>query len=65
MLPLVDSDGALCIIFADGNRRVPNVNRNSDDKFKFNLGYFANDWNDNNCLLLFCYLFVSPVGSFL
>lgn len=42
--------------YADGNHRVPNVNRNSDDDFKFNLGNFENDWNDNNCLLCFCYL---------
>jgi hypothetical protein len=38
----------------DGNHRVPNVNRNSDGDFKFNLGNFENDWNDDNCLLCFC-----------
>lgn len=40
--------------YADGNHRVPNVNRNSDGDFKFNLGNFENDWNDDNCLLCFC-----------
>jgi hypothetical protein len=39
---------------ADGNHRVPNVNRNSDGDYKFNLGYFENDWNDDNVLVLFC-----------
>ena len=40
--------------YADGNHRVPNVNRNSDGDFKFNLGNFENDWNSDNCLLCFC-----------
>ena len=40
---------------ADGYHRVPSVNRNSDGDFKFNLGNFENDWNDDNCLLCFRY----------
>lgn len=44
----------LLVGHADGNHRVPNVNRNSDGDFKFNLGNFENDWNDDNCLLCFC-----------
>lgn len=39
---------------SDGNHRVPNVNRNSDGDFKFNLGNFENDWDSDNCLLCFC-----------
>ena len=42
---------------ADGNHRVPNVNRNSDGSWKFNLGNFENQWNSNNCLVCFCHLF--------
>ena len=38
---------------SDGNHRVPNVNRNSDGDWNFNLGNFENDWNDDNCLLCF------------
>ena len=30
------------------------MNRNADGDFKFNLGNFENDWNDDNCLLCFC-----------
>lgn len=56
----------------DGNHRVPNVNRNSDGDWNFNLGNFENDWNDDNCLICFCYSFDFPliwrefflVGSF-
>lgn len=44
---------------ADGNHRVPNVNRNSDGDWKFNLGNFENDWNDDNCLICFCHSFDS------
>ena len=50
-----------------GYHRVPNVNRNSDGDFKFNLDNFENDWNDNYVLLAFCHSFVSPTitgGSF-
>lgn len=39
--------------YADGNHRVPNVNRNSDGDDKFNLGNFENDWNDDNVLVVF------------
>ena len=39
---------------ADGYHRVPNVNANSDDDFKFNLGNFEKVWNDDNTLLCFC-----------
>lgn len=42
---------------ADGYHRIPNVNANSDGDFDWNLGNFENDWNDNNCLLCFCYSF--------
>ena len=41
-------------VHSDGNHRVPNVNRNSDGDFKFNLGNFENDWDSDNCLLCFC-----------
>ena len=41
--------------FVDGYHRVPNVNRNSDGDFKFNLDNFENDWNDNYVLLAFCH----------
>lgn len=51
--------------YSDGNHRVPNVNRNSDGDWKFNLGYFENDWNDDNCLLCFCYSFFSPINLFI
>lgn len=50
--------------YSDGNHRVPNVNRNSDGDWKFNLGNFENDWNDDNCLLCFCYSFFSPINLF-
>jgi hypothetical protein len=40
-------------VLSDGNHRVPNVNRNSDGDYKFNLGNFENDWNSDNCLLCF------------
>ncbi len=40
--------------YADGNHRVPNVNANEDGDFKFNLGNFENDWDDDNCLLCLC-----------
>ena len=40
---------------ADGNHRVPNVDAHSDGDFKFNLGNFENEWNDNNSLLVFRY----------
>ncbi len=43
----------------DGNHRVPNLNRNSDGDWNFNLGNFEKDWNDDNCLLCFCHLFDS------
>lgn len=47
----------IACVYSDGNHRVPNVNRNSDGDWKFNLGNFENDWNDDNCLLCFCYSF--------
>ena len=49
-------EGVLYIacVCADGNRRVPNVNANTDGDFKFNLGDFENDWNSDNCVLCFC-----------
>lgn len=43
--------------YADGNRRVPNVNANSSGDFNFNLGYFENDWNENNAFFSFCDLY--------
>ena len=54
-------DSILYMLWQDsnGNHRVPNVNANSDGDFKFDLGYFENDWNDDNCLLAFCNSFVS------
>ena len=52
---LGEKGGGLYI--SDGNHRVPNVNRNSDDDFKLNLDNFENDWNDDNCILVFCDLF--------
>ena len=45
--------------FLDGYHRVPNVNRNSDGDFDFNLGNFEKPWNDGYVLLTFCYSFVS------
>ena len=49
-------EGVLYIacVYSDGNHRVPNVNRNSDGDWKFNLGNFENDWNADNCLVCFC-----------
>lgn len=47
-------------IFADGNHRVPNVNRNSDGDWNFNLDNFEGDWNDDNCVLCFCDSFAFP-----
>ncbi len=44
----------------DGNHRVPNMNRNSDGDWNFNLGNFENDWNDDNYLVCFCHSFDSP-----
>lgn len=38
---------------SDGNHRVPNVNRDSDGDWNFNLGNFENDWNDDRCLFCF------------
>jgi hypothetical protein len=40
---------------------VPEVNANNDGDFNFNLGNFENEWNDNNALLVFCDLFISPL----
>lgn len=40
--------------YSDGNHRVPNVNRNSDGDWNFNLGNFENDWDSDNCLVCFC-----------
>lgn len=56
----MDDVSYIACAYADGNHRVPNVNRNSDGDWKFNLGYFENDWNNDNCLLCFCYSFFSP-----
>ena len=60
----MDDLSYIACAYADGNHRVPNVNRNSDGDWKFNLGYFENDWNDDNCLLCFCYSFFSPTTLF-
>ena len=54
----MDSTMYIALWFGGDYHRVPYVNRNSDGDFKFNLGNFENDWNDNNCLLCFCYSFV-------
>src|SRR3989338_9537150 len=40
--------------------RVPEVNRNSFNDFNRNLGNFEKVWNDNNAVLSFCDLFISP-----
>ena len=45
---------------AERNHRVPEVNRNFDNDFNRNLGNFENPWNDNNAVLSFCNLFISP-----
>ena len=37
-----------------GYHRVPYVHANSGGDFKFDLGNFENDWNDDNFLLCFC-----------
>ena len=36
---------------ADGGRGVPYLSQHSDGDWNFNLGYFASDWNGNDCLL--------------
>ena len=61
----IDDLSYIACACADGNHRVPNVFRNSDGDWKFNLGYFENDWNDDNCLLCFCYSFFSPISYLL
>lgn len=40
--------------YSGGSRRVPGVDRRSDDDFKFDLGYFEDDWGSGSCLLCFC-----------
>lgn len=61
----IDDLSYIACVYSDGNHRVPNVNRNSDGDWKFNLGYFENDWNDDNCLLCFCNSFFSPINLFI
>lgn len=39
---------------ADGDHRVPHVNRDSAGDFKFGLGYFESGWYGGYCLLCFC-----------
>lgn len=39
---------------AAGYRRVPDVGRDSDGDFEFNLGYFGSVWRGVSCLLCFC-----------
>jgi hypothetical protein len=39
---------------ASGDHRVPYVYASSDGDFRFNLGYFEDDWSDDRCLLCFC-----------
>jgi len=39
---------------ADGDHRVPDLDRDSDGVFEFNLGVFEIDWNGDYCLLCFC-----------
>ena len=46
-----------------GYRGVPNVNRNSDGDFKFNLGHFEGDWGDDDCLLCFCDSSTLPLST--
>lgn len=38
----------------DGSHRVPCVYRNSDGDWRFGLGDFEDDWNDDYCLVCFC-----------
>lgn len=39
---------------SDGYRRVPCVGADSAGDFRFNLGYFEDDWYGDSCLLCFC-----------
>ncbi|MDD5071974.1 MAG: hypothetical protein PHQ42_04555 [Patescibacteria group bacterium] len=39
---------------ADGNRRVPCMDRHSDGDWGFDLGGFEHDWNGDYCLLCLC-----------
>ena len=39
---------------AGGDRTVPSVHRHSVGDFKFDLGYFEDDWGGGSCLLCFC-----------
>ncbi len=50
------TEGALYIacVHADGNRRVPNVNANTDGGFKFNLDDWHGDWGSDDVLVCFC-----------
>ena len=50
----IESISYIACVYSDGNPRVPNVKRNSDGDWKFNLGNFGNSWDDDNCLLCFC-----------
>jgi hypothetical protein len=63
-----ETDAISYIACADGNHRVPNVNRNSDGDVKFNLGNFEKPWDDDNVLLCICNSFFLPqlfvCGSF-
>jgi len=36
--------------YADGDHHVPGINRDSDDAYNFNLGYFEYDWNGVYCV---------------
>lgn len=46
--------GSVWKYVADGDHRVPYVSANSSGGFNFNLGYFEDDWDDDDCLLCFC-----------
>lgn len=49
----------IALWFSGDYHKVPDVYRDSAGDFKFNLGNWEGDWNDNNCLLCFCHWFVS------
>jgi len=54
-----DSMMYIALWFSGDYHKVPDVYRDSAGDFKFNLGNWEGDWNDNNCLLCFCHWFVS------
>ena len=48
---------------ADGDHRVPYVSAYSDGDFRFRLGYFEFDWDDDRCILCFCDVPVEKTGK--